>query len=154
MIIQSLQQMNNGGLQSIENNKTAKATSSKTIKGDTVEISQSAKNRDADVVAQGLLMVDYPPREEKIRDARQLMADGSYNQQDYLEKLAEEMVKSPAMTDTVSSISSDQKDSKTIRTASVTRAYDQVQQNYYDNKAVMEEIAGRMIDALGFSGQF
>lgn len=153
MIIQSLQ-MNNGGLQFVDNNKSAKVASSKPRKGDTVEISQSAKNRDTDAVAQGLLTVDYPPRTEKIRDARQLIADGSYNQQDYLEKLAEEMIKSSAITDTVTHISSDQKDSKSIRTASVTRVYDQVQQNYYDNKAVMEEIAGRLIEVLGFSRQF
>ena len=146
--------MNNGGLQYIENNKVAKVSASKPPKGDTVEISQSPKSRVPDVVAQGVLTVDYPPRTEHIRNAQQLLSDGSYNKQDYLEKLAEEMLGSPALTDTVSSISSGQKDSQTVRTESVTRVNDQVQQNYYDNKAVMEEIAGRLIDVLGFSRLF
>ncbi len=107
MIVNGLHN-NNGGPQYIDNKKVAKNSASKPSKGDTVEISQSPKSRVPDVVAKGILTVDSPSRTELIRNAQQLLSDGSYNKQDYLEKLAEKMIGSPALTDTVYFISSGQ----------------------------------------------
>ena len=141
--------INNNGLQHVENRKSAKVSASKSHKSDSVEISQSVKTRNDDIVSRLKPTYDFPPRLDRVKSAEQLVANGSYNSQDYLESLTEKLIDSSALADTVSYISDDNPVNNEARFERVADVQAQAVRNYYDDQKVMEEIAGRLIDALG-----
>lgn len=141
--------INSSGLQHVENRKSAKVSESKSRKSDSVEISQSVKTRNDDIVSQLKPTDDFPPRLERVRSAEQLVANGSYNSQDYMESLAEKLIDSPALADTVSYISKNSPGKPEARFERVAEVQAQAGKKHYEDQKVMEEIAGRLIDALG-----
>jgi len=147
-------QLNSGGLKHIENRKAVKVSTKKSRKGDTVELSRPARSGDLDMNAKFSISAEFPARLDRVRSVEKLMAKGVYDKPESLEMIAEKVIESPAITDTVSLIASDWAEAIATRGGTVNRVNDQVVKDYYDQPAVMEEIAGRLIETLGFSKLF
>ena len=146
--------INDGGLQRIGNKRTEKTPAEKPKKSDIVEISQSHRNGDIEVHSQYTLPDDFPARVERVKSVARRVVHETYTMPDVQKKIAERIIESAALSDTVSYIASGVTETPPVRSEMVNMAHDNVLQNYYDQPEVLEEIAGRLIDALGLSSLF
>ena len=146
--------INDGGFQRIGNKRIEKTPTEKPRKSDIVEISQTARNGDIEVNTQYTLSGDFPARVERVKSIAQRVADETYTMPDVQKKIAENIIESAAMSDAVMYIASGVTETPPVRSEMVNMAHDNVLQNYYDRPEVLEEIAGRLIDALGLSSLF
>ena len=142
--------LSDGGLQRIESTKTEKAAAEKTRKSDVVELSQSALEGDNEVNTQNAMTIEFPERAERISAVTQNIADRTYDQPDVQVAIAEKILQN----DTVIGVVTDQSNSVEVRDDEISRVNDMVAQDYYAQPDVVEQIAGSLIDALGFSGMF
>jgi hypothetical protein len=150
MKVQGLQILNSG-MNPVELKKNVKSSGAKAQGGDSVEISNVSKNREKDLSAQLVTKTEFSPRLDRVKEIKQQLAEGAFQSSDYLEMVAEKIVNSAAITDTVAMIDNDLSDNSPVRNESVARVQNKLGQKYYEEQAVMEEIAGSLIATLGFS---
>jgi len=143
-----------GGLKNIGYKRSEKTPSDKPKKSDVVELSQSARNGDVEVKAPNNVSTDFPARVERVKSIAQHIGDDTYRTPEVSENIAEIIIDSEALTDTVSSLTTGETEITPIRSEMVNKAHDNILQNYYNQPEVAEEIAGRLIDALGISSLF
>jgi hypothetical protein len=146
--------LNDGGLQRVENKKAEKIAAEKTPKSDKVELSRTVRDSDREINSRYAIPVEFLERAERVQSVTRNIANGSYDNPEVLEAIAEKIVQSAVVDDTVSSISMEKKGTPEIRDDMVNRANNMVTQKYYDQPEIMEQIAGNIIDVLGVSGMF
>ncbi|MBN1290317.1 MAG: hypothetical protein JXB48_00635 [Candidatus Latescibacteria bacterium] len=144
--------LNDGGLQRVENKKAEKITAGNTQKGDVVELSRSVRGGDHEISSHYAIPIEFLERTELVNAITKNIADKSYNQPDVQVTIAEKILESAVLNDTISSITVEKNGTPEIRDDIINRITDKVSQKYYDQPEVMEQIAGRIIDALGVSG--
>lgn len=142
------------GLKSIGHKRSEKTPSDKPEKSDTVELSQSVRNGDVEVKSPNNVPADFPARVERVKSIAQHIGDETYITPEVSEKVAERIIDSEALKDTVSSLTNGETEITPVRSEMVNEAQDNILQNYYNQPEVVEEIAGRLIDALGLSSLF
>jgi len=142
------------GLKNIGHKRNEKTPSDKPKKSDTVELSQSARNGDVEVKSPNNVPADFPVRVERVKSIAQRIGDDTYRTPEVSENIAEIIIDSEALTDTVSSLTTGETEITPVRSEMVNKAHDNILQNYYNQPEVAEEIAGRLIDALGISSLF
>lgn len=146
--------LNDGSIQRIENKKAEKITADKSPKGDVVELSRSARDGDHEISAQYAIPIEFLERNERVHAVTQNITDESYNQPDVQVEIAEKILQSAILDETINSINAEKNGTPEIRNDMVNRVNNMVAQKYYDQPDVMEQIAGSLIDALGVSGAF
>ena len=107
-----------------------------------------------EVKSPNYVSADFPARVERVKSIAQRIGGGTYITPEVSEKIAERIIGSEALNDTVSSLTTGETVITPVRSEMVNSANDNILQNYYNQPEVAEEIAGRLIDALGLSSLF
>ena len=119
-----------GGLKNIGYKRSEKTPSDKPKKSDVVELSQTARNGDVEVKMPNNVSADFSTRVEHVQSIAQHIGGETYSTPEVSEKIAEGIIDSEALKDTVSSLTIGETEIAPARSEMVNRAQDNLLQNY------------------------
>ena len=141
------------GLKNISGKKTSEVNAEKkAVKVDSVKISGNVNELVNSEQAAYEVNPEYPPRTEIVKSVSERIERGDYNEK-LLNSVAEKVADSPAVKDIIAGVVMNNVEKSGERTDKVELAREHVVEGYYDNPAVIKEIADRLIDALGLSNE-
>ena len=112
---------------------------------DSITITNSINSLQQDMY----IKTDFPPRIELVKAVAQRITQGSYNDSDDLENVAEKIIDSPPVRETMTEIIIVQQGDSEESAGNVERASSRSVQNYYDNPEILRAIANRVLNVLG-----
>ena len=112
---------------------------------DSITISNSINSLQQDMY----ITTDFSPRIELINAIAQRIAQGSYDDSNNLENVAEKIIDSPPVKEAVTEIIAIKGGDSEDSTGKAERATSRAVQNYYDNPDMLRAIANRLMDVLG-----
>lgn len=141
------------GLKNISDKKVSGVNSEKkAVKVDSVKISGNVNELVNSEQTIYEVNPEYPPRTEIVKSVSGRIEQGDYNTK-LLNSVAEKVADSPAVKDFIAGVVMNNVEKSGERTEKVELAEEHIVEGYYDNPAVIKEIADRLIDALGLSNE-
>ena len=138
------------GLPKINDTRAKRTQQEQPGKRDSVQLSKSTYSGTVDS-SKLTGEPEFPVRTDIVKGIRERIREGTYNTAEVLEKTAEKILDSGAINDVTSDIAISRQETKSARKEKVDSANDQASQKYYDQPSVMKQVAGKIIDTLGFS---
>ena len=137
------------GIKNIGEKNNSKVTSEKrSFITDSVKISDAANGMEQAEQMLYAVDVNYPPRTELVKAVSERVARGAYNDE-LLDSVAEKAIDSPAVQDIITEVAVYNSKKSNDRAEKIEQTHDQVQQGYYDNSEILEQVADNLIIQLG-----
>jgi len=144
--------LDSGGILNVSEKKPPKPAPVNTGKtSDTVEISGGMGRKEIVDISTSV-PIEFPVREDMIEAVARRVSSRTYETPEVREKVAEQLIESPALSGTVYEAAGDRP--ATVRSEKVESAQTKAVSGYYDRPEVLNAAAEKLIDALGLSSLF
>ena len=148
MVIHGLP-LDNGGFKKIGENHLSGASNPKNPIGETTTSDTGSIRIQDQVEVSHTVPMEFPVRDSIIQSVSERLSRNSYLTPELLGKVSEQIINYSLLHESKSS-SAPSDETGEARTGKVTSVRNQIEINFYNQSEIVEEIAGKVIQAIGF----